>query len=209
MSRLHEVFVDHELVSRIQQRLPILFHLAQLEASRGGHLGMEVGSIRERVLVALLMYKFGLKNVDTNLAITEREADVKLFGEPISIKTISNKNATGVKATWTVDAITSKKDVTGYKPYCDILLATIVWDGTGALYNIPLLVQKKVFGRYGISAYLKLPKEGTNPRGVEFTKEAMSELLSDNQTQKIDITWTRPRTQFNPYARWLDLWKKD
>jgi len=50
---------------------------------------MEVGSLRERIIVALLIYKFGEENVKTDIPITEPEVDVKLFNQPISIKTIT------------------------------------------------------------------------------------------------------------------------
>lgn len=97
-SRLIEIFEDAELVEKIRRRLPYLFlQLAELESSRAGKLGMEVGSARERVIIALLIYKFGEENVETQIPITEPEVDVKLFGEPISIKTITGKGFGGVK----------------------------------------------------------------------------------------------------------------
>lgn len=65
---------------------------------------MEVGSVRERIIVALLIYKFGETNVETEIPITEPEVDVKLFGIPVSIKTMTGKSFGGVKLIWTVDA---------------------------------------------------------------------------------------------------------
>ena len=58
---------------------------------------MEVGSLHERIIIALLIYKFGEANVETEIPITEPEVDVKLFGEPVSIKTITRKRLSGVK----------------------------------------------------------------------------------------------------------------
>ena len=58
---LGQLFEDEETVRRINNRLPRLFQLAELESSRAGKVGMEVGSVRERIIVALLMYKFGEK----------------------------------------------------------------------------------------------------------------------------------------------------
>ena len=46
---------------------------------------MEVGSVRERIIIALMIYKFGKENVETDIPITKSEIDVKLFAEPISI----------------------------------------------------------------------------------------------------------------------------
>ena len=88
-SRLIEIFEDEELVEKIKKRLPYLFQLAEIESSRAGKVGMEVGSLRERIVVALLIYKFGEANVETEIHITEPEVDVSLFGEPLSIKTIT------------------------------------------------------------------------------------------------------------------------
>lgn len=46
----------------------------------------------------------GEVNVETEIPITEPEVDARLFGEPISIKTITGKGFGGVKLIWTVDA---------------------------------------------------------------------------------------------------------
>lgn len=63
--KLIEIFTDKNLVEKIKKRLPYLFQLAELESSRAGKTGMEVGSVRERIIVALLIYKFGESNVET------------------------------------------------------------------------------------------------------------------------------------------------
>src|SRR3989338_4238525 len=102
--KLTEIFIDKNLVEKIKKRLPYLFQLAELESSRAGKTGMEVGSVRERIIVALLIYKFGEANVETEIPITESEVDAKLFGEPVSVKTITGKSLGGVKLIWTVDA---------------------------------------------------------------------------------------------------------
>jgi len=168
-SRLIEIFEDTRLVEKIKNRLPYLFQLAELESSRAGKTGMEVGSVRERIIVALLIYKFGEANVETNIPITEPEVDVKLFGEPISIKTITGKSFGGVKLIWTVDAQKAKEFRENYYPSCDILLIQINWNDVGGFYYIPLETQINLFDRIGRENYIKLPKPGTNPRGVLFT----------------------------------------
>lgn len=43
--RLAEIFEDEKLVEKIKRRLPRLFQLAELESSRAGKTGMEVGEI--------------------------------------------------------------------------------------------------------------------------------------------------------------------
>jgi hypothetical protein len=70
-------------------------------------------------------------------------------------------------------------------------------------------VQKRLFDKIGRQDYIKLPKPGTNPRGVEITKEALSNLVADKESKRIVINWQRKKIEFNPYKRWVDLWKED
>ena len=42
-SKLIEIFNDEKLIDKIKSRLPHLFQLAELESSRAGKIGMEVG----------------------------------------------------------------------------------------------------------------------------------------------------------------------
>jgi len=205
---LAQLFEDEETVRRIQSRLPYLFQLAELESSRAGKVGMQVGSIRENVIVALLMYKFGEENVETEIPITEPEMDVRLFGEPVSIKTITG-SFSGVKVIWTVDATKAKEFRENYYPICDILLVRINWDDIGGLYYIPVEVQRRLFDKIGRESYIKLPKRGTNPRGVEFAKNVLARLTVDSQSKQIEINWQRSKVEFNAYKRWLDFWKED
>ena len=206
-NHLQEIFNDEILKKKIKDKLPHLFHIAELESSRAGKIGMQVGSAREAILIALLIYKFGEENVDTQIPITEAEIDVKLFGNPISIKTITGKRFSGVKLVWTVDAQKAKEFRENYYPHCDILLVQINWNNNGGLYYIPMKAQERVFKEIGRENYIKLPKSGTNPRGVEITKQALSQLLKDKETHIIEISWQRSKVDYNPYRRWVDYWK--
>jgi hypothetical protein len=207
ISRLADLFEDAKFAEEIQTKLPYLFHLAELELSRAGKVGMEVGTLREHILIALLIYKFGEENVETDIPITEYAVDLKLFGEPLSIKTITGSG--GVKAIWTVNAKKALEFVESYEPKCDILLAQLKWGDYGGLYHIPLEAQQEVFRRLGRHKYFKLPKPGTNPRGVEFSRDALIDLMTHAKTKKIRILWTQPFVEFNPYERWIKLWKED
>ena len=207
--RLKEIFEDKKLLEKIKSRLPYLFQLAELESSRAGKTGMEVGSVREKIIVAILIFKFGEANVETEIPITEPEVDAKLFGEPISIKTITGKSLSGVKLIWTVDAQKAREFNEMYDPHFDILLVQINWNDLGGFYYIPLEAQKRLFAKIGRQNYIKLPKTGTNPRGVEITKEALSSLVKDNECLSIVINWKKTKVEFNSYKRWVDLWKED
>ena len=213
-SKAIEIFEDEILRERIRIKLPHLFSIAELECSRAGKIGMEVGSTREKVLIALLIHKFGEMNVETKIPITETEVDVRLFGHPISIKTVTGTG--GVKVIWTVDAPKALEFLDSYTPSCEILLAQIKWNlketdiqkgvHPGGLFLIPVDVQKKVLNLIGKGEYLKLPKVGTNPRGVEISKYGITMLLQDIETKCIEILWKRSEFNYNPYKRWVDYW---
>jgi hypothetical protein len=128
---LLNLFSNEEIIKKVQKKLPKLFQIAELESQRAGKIGMEVGSIRERIIVSLFIYKFGEKNVETEIPITEPEVDVKLFGKPISIKTRSGSGFSGVKLIWTVDSKNAMEFINTYVPSCDMIYVQINWGNTG------------------------------------------------------------------------------
>ncbi len=203
------IFEDQKLVKSIRNKLPYLFQLAELESSRAGKTGMEVGSLRERIIIALLIYKFGGANVETDIPITEAEVDVRLYRRPVSIKTITGTGFSGVKLMWTVDPYKAREFRDGYEPNCDMLLVHIRWGDIGGFYYIPIEAQKKVFKDIGKKSYIKLPKPGTNPRGVEITSEALTRLVMSRGVKMIEIAWNRSEINYNPYKRWIDYWRDE
>jgi hypothetical protein len=82
-------------------------------------------------------------------------------------------------------------------------------DSIGGFYYIPLEAQKRLFDRVGGEGYIKLPKPGTNPRGVEVTKEALSSLVKDEMSKAIEISWQKTKVDYSPYKRWVDYWKEN
>ena len=60
----------------------------------------------------------------------------------------------------------------------------------------------------GKDRYLKRPPLGTNPRGVELSKNGPGMLLTDEDTKCIEIVWQRAGIQYQPYKRWVDYWKE-
>lgn len=209
MNKISELFSDKTIVEKIQNRLPKLFHLAELESSRAGKVGMEVGSVREKIIVALLIHKFGEENVETEIPITEAEVDVRVFGNPVSIKTITGKNPSGVKLIWTVDAAKSIEFSKNYLPSCDMIFVQINWANGGGLYFITKETQNEILKNIGRENYIKLPKAGTNPRGVEMSGKAVQELLSHPKTLKIPINWNKEIVNFKPFQRWIELWEQE
>ena len=208
-NRLTEIFEDEALIKKVKRRLPYFYQIAELESSRAGKIGMQVGSLREKIIIALLIYKFGESDVKTDIPIIEPEVDVELFGQPISIKTITGSGFSGVKLVWTVDAQKAMEFREHYYPRYDILLVQIVWNGRGGFYHIPLGVQKRLFEEMGREEYIKLPKPGTNPRGVEITKEALLQLVRNKEAKVIEIDWRKSEIDYHPYKRWVDYWREE
>jgi len=204
---IRELFTDNVTISEIQAKLPKLFRIAEIESSRAGKIGMEVGSLREKIIGGLLIYKFDEVNVNTEIPITESETDIIVGGKNLSVKTIARNG--GVKAVWTVDAESSKNFIGNYIPKCDILLIQIWWgEDKNSFFFVPLDVQKEIFISLGKEKYLKMPKAGTNPRGVEFSKESIQKMLHHSKTLKIKINWIKQDIPYNVYKRWIDFWKE-
>ncbi len=208
----NKLFDDRLIVKRVKNKLPHLFQLAELESSRNGKIGMEIGFVRERILIALLMYKFGIDIVDPDIPITAPEVDVYVNKQPLSIKTISTNSEkwASIKLIWTVEAHKALEFQKTYTPACDMLVAKIRWNGNGKLLLFSKQSQEKVLQELGKERYMKLPKENTNARGVEISEEALSVLEHCEDTRCIDVPFVRKKMDYREmYTKWLDAWRED
>lgn len=52
---------------------------------------MEVGTLREQIIIAMLIYFLGEDNIGTNISIQESEVDVRVCNEPLSIKLLPRR----------------------------------------------------------------------------------------------------------------------
>jgi hypothetical protein len=202
-------FRDPDFIEFTQKGLPHLFQLAEMESRRGGGgAGMEVGTLREQILVALLIRYFGRENISVG-RITLSEMDVSVFGLPISIKTITKTTFSGVKAVWTVDSKAITRYILAYKPECSILLVRIHKNGgEGSFHFIPLEVHQTIFEQFGRDRFFKIPPLDTNPRGVEFDKDALASMALHPNSVFFPIQWTRTDIDFDIYHRWVEAWKE-
>ncbi len=208
----NKLFEDELIIKRVKNKLPHLFQLAELESSRNGKIGMEIGSVRERILIALLMYKFGIDIVDPNIPITAPEVDVIVSNTPLSIKTMTtnSEKCTAIKLIWTVDSQKALEFKNNYIPSCDMMVAKIRWNGKGKLLLFTKESQQKVLNEIGRDRYIKLPKENTNSRGVEITAEALGILEKCEDTKSIEINFTREKIDYREvYTKWLDAWREE
>ena len=193
---------------KIQKILPVLFNMVELENRRGKKLGMEVGNARERVIIALLMYVYGRDAVEFPPS-TSAELDVIVNENPISIKTKSTKGFSGVKMSWTVDWEKANTFIDQFQAQSDLLYINILWNDYGGFFIIPKKAQQIALKHFGPKDFFKLPKQKTNPRGVELSSSAMQFLQQHEDTHLIDIYWERDSSLLVEralYGRWIELW---
>lgn len=202
-----KMFDNKKFKDMMIDQLPHLFQIAELESTRGGKIGMEVGVLRERIFISSLIYNCGKLNVNVNISSNEPEIDVIIFNEPISIKTVTSKKIAGFKLAWTVDTEKAKEFQDNYYPHCSIILIQINWCGVGKICYIPLSVQKELFDKIGKNEYIKLPKSGTNSRGIQITDNALLDLISNEHSKTIEILWNKTEINHNIYERWINCWK--
>jgi len=70
----------------VQNNLPTLFKKAEIESMKGGKIGMEVGILRERILISLLIKSFGVENVKFDFSSNDNSKDTQVFDDVLSIK---------------------------------------------------------------------------------------------------------------------------
>jgi len=194
---------------RIAKVLPTLFNIVELENRRGKKLSMEVGTARERVIIALFMYAYTPESIVLPPP-TLPNYDVLVNNRPVSIKTRTGSGYSGVKLVWTVDWSKVSQFAKTYSPSSDMLFVNINW-GTdnGGFFLFPLKVQQEVFRQFG-KMYIKLPTKGTNPRGVELSAHAMHQLQEHKDTLSLKIHWQRDKNLLVEqalYGRWIELWE--
>ncbi|MFN4073593.1 MAG: ThaI family type II restriction endonuclease [Thermus sp.] len=208
MASPYDLFEDDALVQRIKNRLPYLFFLAEKMASRGGKAGMEVGTLREQILIALFIHKFGRESVELG-GITEQH-DVRVLGYPISIKTAKSPSSRpSLKVWWGSDNEKILDFKKRYYPNSILMVAVINWGATGPLALVPKEVQEEVFEDVTPDGYLRA-RVGTNNRGVEIPGRVVARLLEDPRTRRMAIYWQAPYlkdVEWIPYLRWLEYWE--
>ena len=204
--------------------IPKLFRIVHKENSRGGKIGMEAGKGRERALISLFKQLISTEQkIDGDMPDTFPEGDCIFKGikknELISIKTYTGngiKSGTdGIKICWTSDKDSCKKFVKDYLPIANILIINIPrhnkqnkWDNKQTfLYYIFLETQLKIIEKLNNKNYLKIPKKGTNSRGICLSKNAIKELFNNKNTIKIPIRWNGERIDkdYDPEKRWKIL----
>lgn len=198
-----EWFDDQKFIKLIKGNLPKLFKRAELESMRGNKIGMEVGKVREQILVAILLKTFGEINIKDDFSSTDSSRDVKVFEDVLSIKTFSKNNYGGLKVFWASDNDSVNRAVLSYKPQNHFLISQIKWGtNNGGLYLIPISVQDEFFNELGVNNYLQI--NSGNNRGISLKVEVLKSMISHKDTKKIEVDWNVPEMKLNIYERWIN-----
>jgi hypothetical protein len=199
-----EWFYNENFVSMVKNSLPKLFKTAEIETTRGGKIGMEVGVLRERILVSMLIKSFGFENVDTDSSSNENSKDTKVFEDNLSIKTFTNSGYGGLKVFWASDNQSVSRALESYRPQHHLMISQICWGtNNGGLFLVPLSVQNEYFDKVSVNGYLKV--NSGNNRGISIQTEVLKSMLSHKDTKKIKVQWTTPEIKLNIYERWIKM----
>ena len=200
-----DIFTSVEFQDLIKSKLPKLFEIAEVESTRGGKIGMEVGILRERVLTSFFISKVGEDNVDSDSSATENSKDVQVNGDDISIKTFTGSGYSGVKIFWTSDTESAKRVMDTYTPKFDLIVANINWGSNkGGLYYVDKQTQRQVMDSVGRNKFLKI-SSGSNNRGITYGTDILKKLLNHENSLKIEIDWVKTNEKFNIFERWVKL----
>lgn len=184
------------LTSRqVQKELIYLYQQSQLECTKNGKLSMEIGSSREKDLIAILYRHIG-PDVQYNVDIHVPE-DVKIFGENFSIKHSSAPVGQGsIKWKWTSDT----KQANRFKEqlmssstseYYKNMILVYVDNYSMKITIIGILKQVVIDGVKILLEDAFISRTGNNNRGVEFSNRMIKHIIK-NATFRIvfDNTFT-------------------
>jgi hypothetical protein len=196
-----ELFLCNDYIDLVKKNLPHLFEFAEIECSRGGKIGMQVGTVREDIIYALTRSFVGSDNVNDAGSIKETSKDIILLGNEVSIKTFTGTYSGNVKVFWTSDTKLAEEFCKNYKPKYDMIIASIMWGSNkGGLYYIDLETQQEIIEEIGLENYIKT-EPGTNNRGIKIRKNAMNLLLNHKNTIKIQIDWVKNNLNYDRLER--------
>ena len=195
-----QMFQSPDNLERIQKKLPRAFEMVRQQAS-----GPEVGVLREAVLIGMFMAFLGDEQVTPNESAVEADIDCYVGSVPLSIKTITGTGMGGIRIKWTSETEKAEEFISAFAPQCDLLVVRIVWSRTGRISYIPVEVQREVFSK--LKAKYLTYAGGTNTRGVNLSREALSSMEKDERTVIMPLDWHESLQPQPRYERWVSFWR--
>ena len=190
-------------MEKFQRNLPSAFDAVKQRLSKGNPA---IGILREHVILGFFAAEFGKQSIEIPEYGTQRQYDVVLCGHPLSIKTRTGDG--GFKILWTADTEQVDREIRGgFIPEHDILLINIYWgEEKNSVFYIPLVVQKFVLEQMGRANYLS-SATGTNNRGIEVSRKAVTALKAHRDTMSMSVNWKVQLFQYpKPWEEWQKFW---
>lgn len=178
----NDLLFNHFQNKKNIQGLIQLYQSSQIECSRSSGLTPEVGSSRERDLIASFVNNSDL-DVVYNIS-NDKEEDVIIHGNKISIKHSSNKNKSqsGIKIIWTVDIEKRNEFIKNFQFTCDIIIVYVRFSSSHDKGELEIIYLHKKNLHYKHEEFTNNNKnvfkllEG-NSRGIEFDKKFFEEII--------------------------------
>lgn len=204
------VIYNHFQNEKYVKGLITLYQSSQMECSRSCGLTPEVGSSRERDIIASFVSNLEL-NVDYNIT-NDKEEDVIVNDLKLSIKHSSNKSKSqsGIKIIWTVDSEKRNEFLKNFTFKCDIIIVYVRFSETldkGELEVIFIRKDKltEIHNDFKSSEKNVFKFLDGNSRGIEFDKKFFEEILK-NLDFHIKIKFTNIMCDVcNPISRRVKL----
>lgn len=179
----NDIFNDEIFVRSLQRRLPKLVYDLNEAFRKGGKLSPDIGNLREKMIIGILKKQYG-DRLEYEFESQEPELDFQFDGEGISFKTTISK---GFKLIWTANYELAMDFYKNSTPLYSIAVL-LFQKKLGGLYYFPLELLVRTRERLGLE-FLKKPKSGTNPRGVELSTKAFNLLIKGQSCRFIPINW--------------------
>jgi hypothetical protein len=178
------VIFNHFQNEKYVKGLITLYQSSQMECSRSSGLTPEVGSSRERDLIASFVSNLEL-NVNYNIT-NDKEEDVIINDLKLSIKHSSNKSKSqsGIKIIWTVDSEKRNEFLKNFTFNCDIIIVYVRFSeilDKGELEIIFIRKEKlsEIHNNFKLSEKNVFKCLDGNSRGIEFDKKFFEEILKN------------------------------
>ena len=175
-------------------KLIYLYQLSHYENQRNNRLTAEVGTSREKDIIAYMIFILNKSNVQYKID-NEKEEDIIVNGRKISIKHSSNKtcSSSSIKVQWTENRNIQNKLMKKFHFKCDILLIYVRFDKC----NIKcgqleiLYISNELLNNIKKQMKNIFKTRNSNGRGIEFSSRFFDKIIhSCNYHSIIDFEVT-------------------
>lgn len=162
-----------------------LYQVSQMEYKRNNRLTPDVGSSREKDLIAYM--KYILKDKINYKIDNEKEEDVLINNTKVSIKHSSTKSlsSSSIKIQWTENKIQQTKFINDFEFTCDLMIVFVRFNNNNSgeieiLYNLSATLNKIMKSFKDNDIQIFKTRENSNGRGIEFSTIFFKAMVTDS-----------------------------